>query len=79
DVRDADVGAIFGWGFAPWTGGPLSYIDTVGLQEFVARCEALEKLHGPRFAPTPLLREMAEKGDRFYSRFAPAESDQQAA
>jgi len=39
--EDADVGAILGWGFAPWSGGPLSLIDTVGLEAFVAECDRL--------------------------------------
>jgi 3-hydroxyacyl-CoA dehydrogenase / enoyl-CoA hydratase / 3-hydroxybutyryl-CoA epimerase len=71
DVRDADVGAILGWGFAPWSGGPLSLIDTVGARRFVAECEELARRHGKRFEPNSLLREMAEKGETFYRRFAP--------
>jgi 3-hydroxyacyl-CoA dehydrogenase/enoyl-CoA hydratase/3-hydroxybutyryl-CoA epimerase len=72
DPRDADVGAILGWGFAPYTGGPISMIDTMGAKTFVARCEALTKKHGERFAPNKLLRDMAAKGETFYERFAPA-------
>jgi 3-hydroxyacyl-CoA dehydrogenase/enoyl-CoA hydratase/3-hydroxybutyryl-CoA epimerase len=72
DPRDADVGAILGWGFAPYTGGPISMIDTMGAKAFVARCEALAKKHGDRFAPNKLLRDMAAKGETFYERFAPA-------
>jgi 3-hydroxyacyl-CoA dehydrogenase/enoyl-CoA hydratase/3-hydroxybutyryl-CoA epimerase len=72
DVREADVGAILGFGFAPFTGGTLSYIDMMGTQAFVAVCRALEKAHGPRFAPNALLVEMAEKGETFYRRFPPA-------
>lgn len=71
DVRDADVGAILGWGFAPWTGGPLSLIDMVGAKEFVETCDKLAQKYGERFKPTKLLRDMAEKGDTFYARFAP--------
>ncbi|MGB5949434.1 MAG: 3-hydroxyacyl-CoA dehydrogenase NAD-binding domain-containing protein [Parvibaculum sp.] len=71
DVRDADVGAILGWGFAPWTGGPLSLIDMVGAKEFVDTCDKLAQKYGERFKPTKLLRDMAEKGDTFYARFAP--------
>jgi 3-hydroxyacyl-CoA dehydrogenase/enoyl-CoA hydratase/3-hydroxybutyryl-CoA epimerase len=74
DVRDADVGAILGWGFAPFTGGPLSYIDSLGAKEFVAQCEALEKTYGPRFAPCKLLKDMAKKSELFYTRFAPPKS-----
>jgi 3-hydroxyacyl-CoA dehydrogenase / enoyl-CoA hydratase / 3-hydroxybutyryl-CoA epimerase len=72
DVRDADVGAILGWGFAPWSGGPLSLIDTVGTARFVAECEELAGELGERFRPNALLREMAEKNETFYRRFAPS-------
>jgi 3-hydroxyacyl-CoA dehydrogenase/enoyl-CoA hydratase/3-hydroxybutyryl-CoA epimerase len=69
DPREADVGSILGFGFAPYTGGTLSYIDGLGAKAFVAICEALAKRHGHRFTPPPLLREMAEKGETFYGRF----------
>ncbi|ALL14886.1 3-hydroxyacyl-CoA dehydrogenase NAD-binding domain-containing protein [Caulobacter henricii] len=69
DPREADVGAILGWGFAPWTGGPVSLIDGVGLKAFVETCDKLAQKYGKRFAPPALLREMAEKGETFYSRF----------
>jgi len=71
DVRDADVGAILGWGFAPWTGGPLSLIDMVGPRVFVETCDRFAQKYGERFKPSKLLRDMAEKGDTFYGRFAP--------
>ncbi|HEY7459164.1 MAG TPA: 3-hydroxyacyl-CoA dehydrogenase NAD-binding domain-containing protein [Xanthobacteraceae bacterium] len=71
DVRDADVGGILGFGYAPFTGGPLSYIDGMGVKNFVALCERLAGRYGDRFKPTPLLVEMGKKGESFYSRFAP--------
>jgi 3-hydroxyacyl-CoA dehydrogenase/enoyl-CoA hydratase/3-hydroxybutyryl-CoA epimerase len=71
DVREADVGSILGWGFAPFTGGALSYIDMIGSKNFVALCRRFEKKFGARFAPPPLLVEMAERGESFYGRFAP--------
>ena len=43
DVREADVGSILGWGFAPFTGGTISYIDMMGAQRFVELCQRLEK------------------------------------
>ncbi|MFX9551977.1 hypothetical protein ABTO49_20505, partial [Acinetobacter baumannii] len=43
DVREADVGSILGFGFAPFSGGTLSYIDFMGVKNFVALCERLEK------------------------------------
>jgi 3-hydroxyacyl-CoA dehydrogenase / enoyl-CoA hydratase / 3-hydroxybutyryl-CoA epimerase len=71
DVREADVGAILGFGFAPYTGGPLSYIDRMGTKAFVALCEKLASKHGERFKPNKLLRAMARKGETFYGRFNP--------
>ncbi len=71
DVREADVGSILGWGFAPWSGGTLSWIDMMGSKKFVALCRDLEKKHGARFKPCKLLVDMAEKNDSFYRRFAP--------
>jgi 3-hydroxyacyl-CoA dehydrogenase/enoyl-CoA hydratase/3-hydroxybutyryl-CoA epimerase len=70
DPADADVGAILGWGFAPWTGGPLSLIDTVGAATFVAECDRLAQKYGDRFMPNALLRRMAEKGETFYGSAA---------
>jgi 3-hydroxyacyl-CoA dehydrogenase / enoyl-CoA hydratase / 3-hydroxybutyryl-CoA epimerase len=71
DVREADVGSILGFGFAPFTGGTLSYIDMMGTKRFVDLCKKLEKTYGPRFQPPKLLVDMAQKGDTFYGRFAP--------
>jgi len=79
DVRDADVGAILGWGFAPWSGGPLSLIDMTGTDTFVAECDKLAQKYGDRFKPNALLRDMAAKGDTFYSRFTPAAKQAAAA
>ncbi|MBL8574496.1 MAG: enoyl-CoA hydratase/isomerase family protein [Hyphomicrobiaceae bacterium] len=71
DPREADVGSILGFGFAPYTGGTLSYIDAMGARAFVALCDKLAAKYGPRFAPTALLKEMADKRETFYGRFAP--------
>jgi 3-hydroxyacyl-CoA dehydrogenase/enoyl-CoA hydratase/3-hydroxybutyryl-CoA epimerase len=70
DPREADVGSIIGFGFAPFTGGALSYIDFMGTKNFVALCDSLAAKHGPRFAPPALLRDMASKGETFYGRFS---------
>ncbi len=71
DVREADVGSILGWGFAPYSGGTLSYIDMMGTKRFVELCERLATKYGARFKPGKLLVEMAKTGDSFYHRFAP--------
>ncbi len=72
DIREGDVGAILGWGFAPWSGGPLSWLDMIGAPYAAERCDELEAKFGERFKCPALLREMAEKGESFYERFAPA-------
>lgn len=69
DIREGDVGAILGWGFAPWSGGPFSWLDMLGAPRAVELCAGLEKAHGARFAAPELLREMAAKGQGFYARF----------
>ncbi|MEJ6395470.1 3-hydroxyacyl-CoA dehydrogenase NAD-binding domain-containing protein [Gymnodinialimonas sp. 2305UL16-5] len=69
DIREGDVGAILGWGFAPWSGGPFSWLDILGTAYAAERCDQLAAAHGARFACPPLLREMAEKGQSFYGRF----------
>ncbi len=71
DVREADVGSILGWGYAPYSGGTLSFIDTVGTRAFVEECDRLAQKYGPRFAPNKLLRDMADKNETFYTRFNP--------
>jgi 3-hydroxyacyl-CoA dehydrogenase/enoyl-CoA hydratase/3-hydroxybutyryl-CoA epimerase len=68
---DADVAAVLGWGFAPWTGGPISYIDTIGVGAFVATCETLAAALGDRFDPGDGLRRMAAERATFYDT-APA-------
>ncbi|MGY2047418.1 3-hydroxyacyl-CoA dehydrogenase NAD-binding domain-containing protein [Methylobacterium sp. JK268] len=68
DPREADVGSILGFGFAPYTGGVLSFIDGMGARRFVELCRSLEAKHGPRFAPPESLLAMAETGERFYGR-----------
>ena len=75
DPREADVGSILGFGFAPFTGGALSYIDGMGAAAFVALCEGLRARHGDRFAPNKLLRDMGASGGAFY----PGEGAREAA
>jgi 3-hydroxyacyl-CoA dehydrogenase / enoyl-CoA hydratase / 3-hydroxybutyryl-CoA epimerase len=78
DVREADVGSILGFGFAPWSGGTLSYIDMMGTKAFVDLCKKFEKKYGARFAPPKLLVDMAKKNETFYQRFAPPKKKEAA-
>ncbi|MDJ0698301.1 MAG: 3-hydroxyacyl-CoA dehydrogenase NAD-binding domain-containing protein [Woeseiaceae bacterium] len=71
---DGDIGSVFGWGFPPYLGGTLSYIETVGIPEFVATADRLAEAYGPRFEVPASLREMAENGETFYSRAAKGET-----
>ena len=64
------MGAILGWGFAPWSGGPFSWLDMIGADRAVEICESLAD-QGPRFETPKLLAEMAASGSTFYGRFAP--------
>lgn len=68
DIREGDVGAILGWGFAPWTGGPFGWLDMLGAARAVDIAEGLASKFGPRFAAPQLLKDMAAQGDSFYGR-----------
>ncbi|MEH6665052.1 MAG: 3-hydroxyacyl-CoA dehydrogenase NAD-binding domain-containing protein [Brevundimonas sp.] len=70
DPREADVGAILAWGFAPWTGGPITMIDQIGLKAFVEQADKYAEKYGERFTPPRLLRDMAARGETFYGKFA---------
>jgi 3-hydroxyacyl-CoA dehydrogenase/enoyl-CoA hydratase/3-hydroxybutyryl-CoA epimerase len=64
-ARDGDIGAIFGLGFPPFTGGPFSYVDRIGATAVVDRLSRLAETHGARYAPAAILTEYAEKGRSF--------------
>lgn len=64
--EDADIGSILGWGFPAYTGGTVSFIETVGIKQFVAEADRLAATYGKRFAVPEGLRKMAESGGRFY-------------
>ena len=66
---DADIGAILGWGFAPYTGGPLSFIDNVGTSNFVARADELADTYGKRFCVPDALRQMSKSDEKYYGEF----------
>jgi 3-hydroxyacyl-CoA dehydrogenase/enoyl-CoA hydratase/3-hydroxybutyryl-CoA epimerase len=71
DMREADVGSILGFGYAPFTGGTISYIDGMGTKAFVELCKELAKHYGSRFKPGRLLRDLSSTGETFSGRFPP--------
>ncbi|SFA97809.1 3-hydroxyacyl-CoA dehydrogenase [Poseidonocella pacifica] len=74
DIREGDVGAILGWGFAPWSGGPFGWLDILGAAYAAERCDSLTERYGARFTTPALLRDMAESGESFYGRLDSAEA-----
>lgn len=66
EPADADLISVLRCGFPVWTGGALSYIDTLGVRAFVDGCERLAMRHGARFAPSSWLRARAGEDDRVY-------------
>lgn len=65
-AADGDLGAVLGWGFPAFTGGPLALIDTAGAAAFCAECDRLAQAHGARFSAPDSLRAMAARGGRFH-------------
>ena len=65
-ARDGDIGAIFGLGFPPFLGGPFRYMDTLGIEQVVSKLSELEKTHGERFTPAPILLELVKNKKTFY-------------
>src|SRR6202044_357717 len=70
DPREADVGSILGFGYAPYSGGAVSFIDGMGLKAFVSRAKELAAKYGPQFEPGEKLVRMAERGETFYGSYS---------
>ncbi|MCY4543022.1 MAG: 3-hydroxyacyl-CoA dehydrogenase NAD-binding domain-containing protein [Rhodobacteraceae bacterium] len=68
DVREGDVAAVFGWGFAPWSGGPFQWIDGKGAAEVCKLCDRLSAEHGDSYSSPKLLADYAESGRRFHDK-----------
>jgi 3-hydroxyacyl-CoA dehydrogenase/enoyl-CoA hydratase/3-hydroxybutyryl-CoA epimerase len=64
-AADANIGSIFGWGFAPFQGGALQFINAMGARRFVDRARELAARHGARFEPAAVVVAQAEAGGRF--------------
>jgi 3-hydroxyacyl-CoA dehydrogenase/enoyl-CoA hydratase/3-hydroxybutyryl-CoA epimerase len=66
-VEEADLGSVLGWGFPAYTGGVLSFIDTIGIARFAQDCQSLARRHGKRFKPSRALSARAKSGEAYYS------------
>ena len=64
-IADANIGSIFGWGFAPFKGGTLQFINDYGVKAFADRSQELVEKYGDRFSPPKLLEKMAKSGKTF--------------
>jgi len=69
DIREGDVGAVLGWGFQPWSGGPFGWLDMIGAEKAVSICKDLEEKFGARFNAPAVLCDLAAFGETFYQRF----------
>ena len=65
NTADGNLGAVFGIGFLPFTGGPFRYIDQLGADKVVVRMKVLENKYGVRYTPRPLLVEFAQEQKKF--------------
>ena len=64
-VEDANIGSVFGIGFAPWAGGAVQFINQYGVRRFAERARELAEQYGERFTPPALLLEKAETNTPF--------------
>ena len=66
DPVNGDIGLIFGTGFAPFRGGPFRYLDTYGVDKYVAMMNGFAETYGPQFEPCQLMKDMAASGKKFH-------------
>ena len=65
NTNDGNLGAVFGIGFLPFTGGPFRYINHLGTENVLARMNELKLKYGSKFTPRPLLIELAKTNASF--------------
>merc|ERR1712029_492166 len=64
---EGDIGAVFGLGFPPFSGGPFRYTDTMGAQKFVDHMRRFEQSYGVAFTPCQMLLDNAKGDKKFYN------------
>lgn len=69
DIREGDVGAVLGWGFQPWSGGPFGWIDMIGTKRAIEICDNLTEKFGIRFSTPEILYELDKSGKGFYAYY----------
>lgn len=67
--RDGDIGAVYGFGFPPFRGGPFRYLDSVGAAEIVRQLEELNDRFPGRYEPAETLVAFARRNGRFHQGF----------
>ena len=65
NVADGNIGSIMGIGAPPWTGGFIQFVNTYGLERFVARCKELSDKYGERFDAPAIVQSKMASGERF--------------
>ncbi|MDG1237449.1 MAG: 3-hydroxyacyl-CoA dehydrogenase NAD-binding domain-containing protein [Flavobacteriales bacterium] len=65
NITDGDIGGVFGIGFLPWSGGPFSYMNQIGISNIVDKMKYYQNLYGNKFQPRPMLIKMVEKNEKF--------------
>lgn len=68
DAGEIDLGAVLGWAFPTYLGGPAAAIDDIGVAQFVAQCDVLAASLGARFTPPARLRAAAAEGFSFHNQ-----------
>lgn len=63
---DGDIGAVFGFGFLPYTGGPFRMLDAHGIDKYAGMMHGFADKYGPQFEPCQLMQDMAKSGAKFH-------------
>jgi len=66
DIIDADLASVLCWGFPSYTGGVLSYIDSMGIEAFIRQCEQPGEHIGEPLEVSAWLRERGSSDNRVY-------------